>query len=239
MKRENPSQAGPFPKTDFKPGTLIYPLPAVLVGCGSDPSEYNLITIAWTGILCTDPPVCYIAVRPERHSYGLIARHREFTINLSTADLAKATDWCGVKSGKDFDKFAVCKLHAQPGKTVKAPILGESPLSLECKVREILALGSHHAFIADITHVQADNRYLDPETGKFDLARADLLVYEHGHYFHSGPPVGHFGWSVRKKPKHGAEKEEASATQRVGIKEKTGAKKDRSGKNTRNRSRGK
>ncbi len=186
-------------KTNFKPGTMIYPLPAVLAGCGASEEDYNLITVAWTGILCTNPPVCYISIRPERHSYGLIKKYGEFTINLTTAALAKATDWCGVKSGRDFDKFKECGLHAVAGEAVKAPIVAESPLSLECKVRQQLPLGSHEAFIADIVNIQADENYLDPQTGKFDLASSGLLVYEHGHYYETGKPIGHFGWSVKKK----------------------------------------
>lgn len=188
-----------FPKEDFKPGTMIYPLPAVLVGCGNTPENYNLITIAWTGILCTNPPMCYISVRPERHSYSLIQQTKEFTINLTTEDLAFATDWCGVKSGRDFNKFKECGLHAIPGKKIQAPIVGESPLSLECRVKASIPLGSHEMFIAKIVHIQADQRYMDPETGKFDLEKSGLLVYEHGHYYKTGDSIGHFGWSVKKK----------------------------------------
>lgn len=188
-----------FPKEDFKPGTMIYPLPAVLVGCGNAPENFNLITIAWTGILCTNPPVCYISVRPERHSYKLIKEYGEFTINLTTKDLAFATDWCGVKSGRDFNKFQECGLHAVTGKKVQAPIVGESPLNIECKVRSSIPLGSHEMFIADIVHIQADQRYMNPKTGKFELEKAGLLVYEHGHYYESGKGIGHFGWSVKKK----------------------------------------
>ncbi len=186
-------------KENFKPGTLIYPLPAVLVGCGGMPRDYNLITIAWTGILCTEPPLCYIAVRPERHSYGLIDRYGEFSINLTTAAMAKVTDWCGVKSGRDFDKFKECGLTVQACKEIKAPAVKESPLSLECRVRQRLPLGSHEVFIAEIVNVLADKRYLDPESGKFDLAKSGLLVYEHGNYYQTGAPIGHFGFSVRKK----------------------------------------
>lgn len=188
-------------KVNFKPGTMIYPLPAVLVGCGASEEDYNLITVAWTGILCTNPPVCYISIRPERHSYGLIKKYGEFTINLTTQALAKATDWCGVKSGRDYDKFKECGLQAAAGEEVKAPIVVESPLSLECKVRQSLPLGSHEVFIADIINIQADEKYMDPETGKFDLARSGLLVYAHGNYYETGDTIGRFGWSVQKKKK--------------------------------------
>lgn len=186
-------------KQCFKPGTLLYPLPAVLVGCGAEEKDYNLITVAWTGILSSEPPRCYVALRPERHSYGLIEKYGEFTINLTTAALAKATDWCGVKSGKDFDKFKECGLVALPGVKVNAPVLAQSPLTLECKVFQCVPMGSHHAFMADIVNVLADKRYLDNEIGKFDLEKAGLLVYEHGHYFETGNYIDHFGFSVRKK----------------------------------------
>lgn len=186
-------------KQCFKPGTLLYPLPAVLVGCGATEKDYNLITVAWTGILSSDPPRCYVSIRPERHSYNLIEKYGEFSINLTTAAMAKVTDWCGVKSGKDVDKFKECGLTALPGIKVKAPVLAQSPLSLECKVIQCIPMGSHHAFIADIVNVLADKNYLDEESGSFDLEKAGLLVYEHGHYFSTGKYIDHFGFSVRKK----------------------------------------
>lgn len=135
-------------KEDWKPGTMIYPLPAVLVSCGSTPEEYNILTIAWTGTICTNPPMCYISVRPERHSYDIIKRNMEFVINLTTKDMARATDWCGVRSGKDYNKFE--EMHLTPGKStvVSAPLIEESPLCIECRVKEIMALGSHDMFIA-------------------------------------------------------------------------------------------
>ena len=128
-------------KETFKPGTMIYPLPAVLVSCGGSPEDYNLMTAAWTGTLCTDPPMCYVSIRPERHSYGLIKKYGEVVLNLTTEELAKATDWCGVKSGRDTDKWAAMGLHPLPGHAVKAPIVVESPLSIECRVVQILELG--------------------------------------------------------------------------------------------------
>ena len=188
-------------KQDWKPGTMIYPLPAVLVSCGSTPEEYNLLTVAWTGTLCTNPPMCYIAVRPERHSYGIIRRHMEFAINLTTRDMARATDWCGVRSGRDYDKFE--EMGLTPGRctVVSAPLVEESPLCIECRVKEILSLGSHDLFIADVVNVRADDRYLDPATGKFDLASSHPLVYVHGNYYDLGAHIGKFGWSVEKKKK--------------------------------------
>ena len=186
-------------KTDWKPGTMIYPLPAVLVSCGSMPEEYNLLTVAWTGTLCTNPPMCYISVRPERHSYDIIRRNMEFVINLTDKELARATDWCGVRSGRDYNKFE--EMGLTPGRctVVNAPLIEESPLCIECRVREILSLGSHDLFIADVVNVRADDQYLNPATGKFDLASSNPLVYVHGHYYELGKPIGKFGWSVEKK----------------------------------------
>ena len=186
-------------KTDWKPGTMIYPLPAVLVSCGSMPEEYNLLTVAWTGTLCTNPPMCYISVRPERHSNDIIRRNMEFVINLTDKELARATDWCGVRSGRDYNKFE--EMGLTPGRctVVNAPLIEESPLCIECRVREILSLGSHDLFIADVVNVRADDQYLNPATGKFDLASSNPLVYVHGHYYELGEPIGKFGWSVEKK----------------------------------------
>lgn len=186
-------------KSLWKPGTLIYPLPALLVSCGDSPENYNLLTIAWSGTVCTNPPMCYISVRPERHSYELIKRTGEFVINLTTESLARATDWCGVRSGRDYDKFREMGLTPQPGVEVKAPIVGEAPLSIECRVKQIIPLGSHDMFLAEVVAVQADERYIDPETGKFSLERAKPIVYSHGEYFKLGELIGHFGWSVKKR----------------------------------------
>lgn len=185
-------------KENWKPGTLIYPLPAVLVSCGATPEEYNLVTVAWTGTLCTDPPLCYISLRPERHSYELIRRTGEFVINLTTEELAHATDWCGVRSGRDCDKFAVTGLTPCPAAVVKAPAVEEAPLSIECRVQRILPLGSHHMFLSEVVNVLADERFLDPATGKFDLERARPIVYSHGAYFRLGELIDRFGWSVRR-----------------------------------------
>ena len=188
-------------KHNWKPGNMIYPLPAVLVSCGSELSEYNVLTVAWVGTLCTNPPMCYISVRPERYSYPIIQKNMEFVINLTTKDMAYATDWCGVRSGKDYNKFEDMKLTPGKAKVVKAPIIEESPVSIECRVKEIIPLGSHDMFIAEVVNVQADDKYLNPETGKLELDKANLLVYAHGEYFDIGQFIGHFGWSVRKKKK--------------------------------------
>ena len=188
-------------KHNWKPGNMIYPLPAVLVSCGSELSEYNVLTVAWVGTLCTNPPMCYISVRPERYSYPIIQKNMEFVINLTTKDMAYATDWCGVRSGKDYNKFEDMKLTPGKAKVVKAPIIEESPVSIECRVKEIIPLGSHHMFIAEVVNVQADDCYLDKDSGKLELANADPLVYLHGGYFELGEKIGKFGWSVEKKRK--------------------------------------
>ncbi len=185
----------------WKPGTLIYPLPAVLISCGNNPDNYNLLTISWVGTICTNPPMCYISVRPERHSHNIIKETGEFVINLTNEDMAYATDWCGVKSGKDFNKFEEMKLTPVKGEMVSAPIVKESPLCIECKVKEIIPLGSHDMFIAEVLNVQADTKYINPETDTFDLGAAKLIAYSHGHYYKLGEEIGKFGWTVQKKKK--------------------------------------
>lgn len=180
---------------------MIYPLPAVMVSMGSCPEEYNIITIAWVGTICTNPPMCYISVRPERYSYPILTKNKEFVINLTTASLSHATDWCGVRSGRDYHKFEKMKLT--PGKAccVNAPTIEESPLCIECRVKEIIPLGSHHMFISEVVNVQADTDYLDQTSGKFELFKANPLVYAHGNYYELGKKIGKFGWSVQKKKK--------------------------------------
>lgn len=177
---------------------MIYPLPAVLVSCG-DGDEQNLFTVAWTGTVCTNPPMCYISVRPERHSYDIIKRTGEFVINLTTSSLARATDWCGVRSGRDYDKFTEMGLTPIPSAVVKAPAVEESPISIECRVRQIIPLGSHDMFLADVVNVLVDEEWINPETGRLELERAEPIVYSHGEYYSLGKMLGHFGWSVRKK----------------------------------------
>lgn len=187
-------------KESWKPGTVIYPLPAVLVSCGACEAEYNLLTVSWTGTVCTDPPMCYISVRPERHSYDIIRRTGEFVINLTTEKLARATDWCGVRSGRDYDKFRETGLTPLPGEKVAAPIVAQSPVSIECRVRQVLPLGSHDMFLAEVVNVQVDADLIDPATGRFCLEKAAPIVYSHGEYFALGEAIGRFGWSVKRKP---------------------------------------
>lgn len=191
----------------WKPGTMIAPVPPVMVSCG-DESEKNIITIAWTGTICSEPAMCYISVRQERHSYDIIRRTGEFVINLTTSALAHATDWCGVRSGKDFDKFAYCNLTPEKCEHVAAPAIAESPVSIECKVKQIIPLGSHDMFIAEVVGVMVDPSLLDPESGKLDLSRADLLGYAHGEYFRLGERLGTFGWSVKGSTKRKEQKEQ-------------------------------
>jgi flavin reductase (DIM6/NTAB) family NADH-FMN oxidoreductase RutF len=190
-----------MPKTTWKPGTMIYPVPVVLVSCGSRKEGYNIITIAWTGTVCTDPPMCYISVRPSRHSYALIQKSGEYVINLSPRSLASAVDWCGVKSGREVDKFAQTGLTPIPALHVAAPLIDESPLNIECKVREVLPLGSHHMFLADVLAIHAEESLIHPKTGAFRLSRAQLICYAHGGYFPLGRLIGTFGFSVRKRKK--------------------------------------
>lgn len=186
-------------KQDWKPGTLIYPLPAAMISCGSNPAEYNIITLSWLGTICTNPPMCYISIRPERHSYNIIKQNMEFVINITTEELAYATDWCGVRSGKDFSKFEEMKLTVGKASVIQAPIIEESPLNIECRVKEILSLGSHDMFIADVVNVKADEKYIDSATGKFSLEDANPIAYSHGQYYELGNKIGGFGWTVRKK----------------------------------------
>lgn len=188
-------------KTNWKPGTMLYPLPAVLVSCGETPEEYNLLTIAWTGTINSDPPMCSISIRPSRYSYDIIKRTGEFVINLTTEKLARATDWCGVRSGKNENKWEKMNLTPSPATIVKAPIIAESPINIECKVKSIIKLGSHDMFLAEVVNVIADEKYIDPKTGSFNLKRAGLICYVHGNYCKIGESIGNFGWSVKKKKK--------------------------------------
>ena len=185
-------------KSLWKPGTMVYPVPAVLVSCGDEPANYNLLTIAWTGTICSEPAMTYISVRPERHSHAIIKRTGEFVINLTNKKLAFATDYCGVKSGRDLNKFKQMKLTPVVGAHVKAPLVKESPLNIECRVEEIKPLGSHDMFIAKVLGIQADKEYIDKK-GAFNLARTEPICYSHGKYYLLGKELGHFGFSVRKR----------------------------------------
>lgn len=186
-------------KISWKPGTMIYPVPAILVTCGSEPKDWNMITVAWVGTICSDPAMCYISVRKERHSHSLISNSMEFTLNLTTTDMARATDWAGVRSGRDYDKWKETGLTPLPGEAVASPTIEESPLSIECRVKQVMELGTHDMFIAEVLNVRADDRFIDPETGRFSLEDAGLMAYSHGHYYELGKMIGKFGFSVQKK----------------------------------------
>ena len=186
-------------KVTWKSGTFIYPLPAVMVSCGTM-EESNIITVAWTGIINTDPAMCYISVRPTRHSYEIIKKTGEFVINLTTKDLAYVTDWCGVKTGAKVDKFKEMNLTKEKAKFVKCPMIKESPVSVECRVKEIKELGSHHMFVAEILAINADEKYIN-ENGAFDISKCDLIAYSNGNYYSLGKKIGRFGFSVQKKKK--------------------------------------
>lgn len=186
-------------KISWKPGTMVYPAPAALVTVGADVKDWNMLTIAWTGTVCTDPAMLYISVRPERYSYPLIEKYMEFTLNLTTVEMARATDWAGVRSGRDYDKWKVTGLTPLPGEKVSSPTIAESPLSIECRVKEITHLGSHDMVIADVLNVRADSRWLHEETGRFSLEKAGLMAYVHGGYYSLGELLGTFGFSVKKK----------------------------------------
>lgn len=186
-------------KVSWRPGTMVYPLPAVLVSCGATPDEWSFLTVAWTGTICSDPAMCYVSIRPERACYPLIEKNMEFTINLTTAAMAREVDWAGVRSSRDYDKWEETGLTPLPGENVASPTIGECPLSIECRVKSIVRLGSHDMFIGEVLNVRADERYIDPATGAFDMEKAGMLVYQHGHYYELGRELGHFGFSVRKK----------------------------------------
>ena len=186
-------------KEIWRPGNMIYPLPAIMVSCGATPDEYNVFTASWVGTICSDPAMCFVSIRQSRHSHEIIKRNMAFTLNLTNEDLARATDWCGVRSGRDYNKFA--EMHLTPAKGIKvdAPYINEAPVSIECRVKQIVHLGSHDMFIADVMNVLADKRFIDPQTGEFDLKKANLIAYSHGEYFKLGEKIGNFGWSVKKK----------------------------------------
>lgn len=184
----------------WKPGNMLYPVPSVMVSCGKKGEKPNIITVAWAGTICSDPVMVSISVRPERYSYNIIRDTGEFVINLVTKELAYATDYCGVRSGRDVDKFATMGLTPLESSVISAPGIAQSPLNMECVVKEIKPLGSHHMFIAEVVGVTVDDKYMD-ETGKFNLNSTDLVAYSHGEYFVLGEKIGRFGYSVRKKGK--------------------------------------
>lgn len=186
-------------KQTWKPGNMVYPLPAAMVSVGDKAGNTNIITIAWTGTICSTPPMLYVSVRPERHSYHMIKETGEFVVNLTTEELARATDYCGVRSGKDVDKWKETGLtRGSANELTYAPIIDECPVNIECKVTEVKELGSHDMFIAEVVSVQISDEYLD-EKGKFCLNETGLMAYSHGTYMSLGKEIGTFGYSVKKK----------------------------------------
>lgn len=179
---------------------MLYPLPAVMVSVADKSGKSNIITVAWTGTVCTNPPMLYISVRPERYSYGMLMDTGEFVVNLTTKELVYAVDFCGVRSGRDVDKFRHLGLHREEADKVAAPMIAESPVNIECRVREVKELGSHHMFLADVVAVHVDNRYID-KNNKFHLKKARPVVYSHGEYYDLNGILGTFGFSVKKKRK--------------------------------------
>lgn len=184
----------------WKAGNMVYPVPAVMVSLMDKAGKANIITVAWTGTICSDPPMAYISVRKERYSHPILMETGEFVINLTTEKLAKATDFCGVRSGRDVDKFKEMNLTKGKSSKIEAPSIQESPVNIECKVKQVIELGSHDMFLAEVVAVQVDEAYMDSK-GRFDLNAAGLMAYSHGEYLALGKKLGTFGYSVRKKNK--------------------------------------
>lgn len=182
----------------WEPGNMLYPLPVVMVSAAGANGEKNILTIAWTGTVCSDPPMVSISVRPQRYSYGMLKETGEFVINLTTRELAFAADYCGVRSGREVDKFREMHLTPIPASVVKAPMIGESPVNIECRVTEIRKLGTHDMFLAEVAAVHADEKYMD-ENHKFHLDKAEPIIYSHGTHYTCGEELGTFGYSVKKK----------------------------------------
>ncbi len=210
-------------KQFWKAGNMLYPVPAVMVSCNREGEKPNIITVAWAGTVCTNPAMLSISVRPERYSYNIIKETKEFVVNLTTKELTYATDYCGVRSGRDVDKFKEMKLTPQPSQKIKAVGIAESPVNIECKVVEIKELGSHHLFLAEVVGVTVEDSYMD-EKGKFHLNDIGLVAYSHGEYFELGEKLGKFGYSVQKKK---SEKESQKKQLKKQVVEKEGKEKPR------------
>jgi flavin reductase (DIM6/NTAB) family NADH-FMN oxidoreductase RutF len=185
-------------KEFWKPGNMLYPIPAVMVSCADESHKPNIITIAWAGTVCSNPPMVTVSIRKERYSYDIIKNSREFAINLVTEELVKKADYCGVKSGREVDKFKEMSLTPVKGNIISCPLIAESPVNMECIVKDIIPLGSHDLFLSEVVSVAVDKKYIN-ESGKFNLNRSGLIVYSHGEYYGLGDLLGKFGYSVRKK----------------------------------------
>jgi len=213
-------------KQIWKAGNMLYPVPAVLVSCADENGNKNIMTVAWTGTVCSEPPMVSISVRPERYSYRMIHETKEFVINLTTEKLVRAADFAGVRSGRDTDKWKELHLTAEKASKVKAPIIGESPLSLECRVVQEIPLGSHNLFLAEVLAVDADESYMD-RNGKFDLNKTDLIAYSHGEYFSLGKLLGTFGYSIKKETNESSQDSGASGVQNQKPAEESGNRAER------------
>ena len=201
-KKINSDKKNEVDKISWKAGNMLYPLPAVMVSLTDKAGNSNIITLAWAGTICTNPPMLSVSIRPERYSYKIIKETGEFVVNLTTKELAYATDYCGVKSGKDVDKFGKMRLTKLASEKINSVAIAESPVNIECKVRQIMELGSHSLFIADVVNVRVDGKLLD-EKGRFNLAKSELIAYSHGRYYELGKELGTFGYSIRKESKTG------------------------------------
>lgn len=186
-------------KRTLRGGNMLNPTPVVMVSCGSTLDEYNIITVAWAGTVNSDPPVCAVSIRPERHSYGIIKQSGAFVINLVDKRLTPYADWCGVRSGRKYNKFVETRLTPVRATMVNAPMIEESPVNLECKVTQVIPLGSHDLFLAEVVAVHVNEKLFSPKTDAIDLKRANLVAYSHGHYYTLGEIIGKFGFSVEKK----------------------------------------
>ena len=206
-------------KEIWRPGNMLYPIPAVMVSCGRKGENPNIITVAWAGNVCSSPAMLSISVRKERYSYDIIKETGEFVVNLTSRELTRAADWCGVRSGKDFDKFKEMKLTPQESVEVSCPGIAESPVNIECKVHSVIELGSHDMFIGEVVCVTVDDKFMD-DKGRFDLGAADLVAYSHGEYFELGKKLGKFGYSVAKKPAKKTDKKSSNKTRKTKKKSK-------------------
>jgi flavin reductase (DIM6/NTAB) family NADH-FMN oxidoreductase RutF len=186
-------------KRTLRGGNMLNPTPVVMVSCGNTPDQYNIITIAWAGTVSSDPPMCSISIRPERHSHAIIKENGSFVINLVTNELASYADWCGVCSGKKHNKFLETGLTPVRASKVNAPLIEESPVNLECKVTQIIPLGTHDLFLAEVVAVHVNEKLFSKKSDAIELFRAHLVTYSHGHYYRVGEKIGKFGFSVEKK----------------------------------------
>lgn len=206
-------------KEVWQPGNMLYPIPAVMVSCGRPGETPNIITVAWAGNICSSPAVLSISVRKERFSYDIIKETGEFVVNLTSKKLTRATDWCGVRSGRDFDKFKEMNLTPSKSQKISAPGIEESPVNIECKVKQVIDLGSHDLFIAEVVCVTVDDKLLD-DKGRLDLGKAKLVAYSHGEYFMLGEKLGKFGYSVAKKPEKSEKKSDKRSDKKPGKKKR-------------------